>query len=400
MLNCRVTGETMIRKIFFWMHLSAGVAAGVFIFIMSASGVLLAFERQITAFVERDVRSVVVPNEAQPRSMNDLLDAVRRAGVGEPTAIAVRNEPQASAQFSIGRGRTVYVDPYTGAILGPSSARAREFFSTVERFHRALGAALGPKNAGRRLVGIANLVFGVLILLGTFLWIPRQWSAKALRAGIAFRSGLRAKAREWNWHNVVGIWCALPLLVIVLSGVVMSFDWANALLFRLSGSPLPNAAGRDEGGRRAHGKKSETGLAPNYNQLFATAKGINPDWRTITINVVRDANAPLTANIDAGNGGQPQKRAQFVLNRDTGAIVRSNTFESGSLSQRLRAFVRFGHTGEYYGLVGKAVAAIASLGECLLVYTGLALSMRRLSAALKRRKIVTTREIFTEQPVR
>jgi len=25
-----------------------------------------------------------------------------------------------------------------------------------------------------------------------------------------------AKARDWNWHNVLGIWCALPLLVIAL----------------------------------------------------------------------------------------------------------------------------------------------------------------------------------------
>lgn len=67
-----------------------------------------------------------------------------------------------------------------------------------------------------------------------------------MRASIAFRSGLRGKAREWNWHNVVGIWCALPLLVIVLTGVVMSFDWANALLFRVTGS-TPAASGRGNG---------------------------------------------------------------------------------------------------------------------------------------------------------
>ena len=377
----------MIRKILFWLHLSAGVAGGAFIFIMAATGVLLSFERQITEFADRDIRSVVVPSDGQPLPMNDLLTAVRRAGIGDPTAIAVRNEPQAALQFSIGRGKSVYVDPYTGAILGASSALAHEFFSTVERFHRALGAPLGPKNAGRWLVGVANLLFGVLILLGVVLWMPRKWSWKAVRAAMAFRMGLRAKAREWNWHNFIGIWCAVPLFVIVLTGVVMSFDWANALLFRLTGSAPAAAGNRDAGDRRPpRGRPSEAGQEPNYDHLFAAAKGINPDWRSITLNVVRNAGAPVSAAIDTGTGGQPQKRTQYILNRDSGAVAKTVTFAGGSVGQRLRAFVRFGHTGEYYGWLGQAIAAIASLGACLLVYTWFSLSIRRLIATLKRKR--------------
>jgi uncharacterized iron-regulated membrane protein len=38
-----------IRKIIFWCHLTAGVFAGVIILIMSVTGVLLAYERQITS---------------------------------------------------------------------------------------------------------------------------------------------------------------------------------------------------------------------------------------------------------------------------------------------------------------------------------------------------------------
>ncbi len=132
--------------------------------------------------------------------------------------------------------------------------------------------------------------------------------------------------------------------------------------------------------------------------MFAAARSITPYWHTITLNVVRDANAPVQASIDEGSGGQPQERAQYALNRDTGAVVKSTTFANGTLGQRLRAFVRFGHTGEYYGWAGQAVAAIASLGACLLVYTGLALSLRRLAARLKRKKVVSSGRIYAEQP--
>src|SRR3954453_17127979 len=120
----------MIRKVFFWTHLSVGVSAGLFIFVMAATGVLLSFERQTIDFVDRDIRSVTIPNAAQPRPLNELLESVRRSGLGEPTSIVLRDEPQAAVQFSIGRGKTVYVDPYSGAVLGVSSPAAHQFFFT------------------------------------------------------------------------------------------------------------------------------------------------------------------------------------------------------------------------------------------------------------------------------
>jgi uncharacterized iron-regulated membrane protein len=375
----------MIRKFLFWTHLAIGVTAGVFIFIMAATGVVLAFETQITNFVDRHIRSVSVPNSAQPRPMNDLLEVVRHAGLGEPNAMVVSNVPRSATQFSIGRGKSIYVDPYSGAILGASSDAARNFFSEVERLHRTLGAPLGSKGAGHWLAAVSNLLFGGLILLGIFLWLPRKWAWKALRASIAFRGGLRGRARDWNWHNVLGIWCAAPLLIIVLTGVVMSFGWANALLFRLSGS-TPPVQGRGPGDNGRHGRDIPIGDEPDYNRLLAISKTFVPGWRTITLNVAPTANAPVQVTVDAGSGGQPQKRTQYLLNRDTGAVLKTTKFSNGTLGQRLRSFVRFGHTGEWGGLAGQWIAAVASLAACVLVYTGLSLSSRRLIARLKRKR--------------
>ena len=385
----------MLRKVFFWLHLSVGVAAGLFIFVMAATGVMLSFERQIVELVDRNVRLVSVPSEGKAMALNQQLDLIRRAGMGDPTAFVLSNRAQAATQFAIGRGKIAYVDPYSGALLGGSSARAHDFFSTIERLHRTLGAQLGNKNMGRWLTGISNLLFAVLIPLGLLLWLPRKWNWKSVRASLLFRTGLGGKAREWNWHNVLGIWCALPLLVIALTGTVMSFDWANALLFRLSGS-APPAGGRTPDGTRPHGHESRTGLEPDYDRLFTAAKTLNPDWRTITLNITRDANAPVTAVVDNGTGGQPQKRAQYLLKRDSGAVMKTTTFADGSLGQRLRSFVRFGHTGEYGGLPGQAIAAIASFGACVLVYTGLSLSIRRLTAkiASKRRNSNSARDTY------
>ncbi len=372
----------VVRKTIFWLHLGGGVLAGIFIFVMAATGVVLAFEPQILEFVDRDVQSVATTQDAQQIPTNTLLHAVRRAGEGEPTAISIRHQAQATVQFSIGRGKAVYVDPYSSAVLGSSSQKAQEFFQAVERLHRTVGAPLGLRSAGRWMVDGANLLFSVLLVLGVALWFPRQWTKRSILAATALRSGLCGRARDWNWHNVLGIWFALPLLVISLSGVVMSYQWANALLFRLSGSPPPTG-GRGGPDRRPPPRERSSILdeEPDYDRLLAKLRTFDGRWQTITVNVARSRRMPISALIETGTGGQPQRRTTYLLDSDTGTMIHSTSFASSSLGERLRAFVRFGHSGEYYGLAGQALAALASLAAGVLVYTGLSLATRRLIAS-------------------
>jgi uncharacterized iron-regulated membrane protein len=120
------------------------------------------------------------------------------------------------------------------------------------------------------------------------------------------RGGLRGKARDFNWHNVVGLWSAIPLFVVVLSGVVISYPW--------------------------------------------------------------------------------QHRASLTVDRATGRELRWEPFAGQTPGRRLRAVLRFAHTGEVLGLAGQTVAGLVSLGATLLVWTGLALSARRLLAWRGRRQ--------------
>ena len=64
---------------------------------------------------------------------------------------------------------------------------------------------------------------------------------------IFFRRGLRGKARDFNWHNVIGFWCAPVLIVLTATGMVISYSWASNLVYTLTGSPRPVVAGRGGG---------------------------------------------------------------------------------------------------------------------------------------------------------
>jgi uncharacterized iron-regulated membrane protein len=59
----------------------------------------------------------------------------------------------------------------------------------------------------------------------------------------------------------------------------------------------------------------------------------------------------------------------------------------------MRSFMRFAHTGEVAGIVGQTIAGVASLGGCFLVYTGLALALRRFRAWLAPRPKESTQPV-------
>ena len=46
------------RRVIFWMHLVAGLTAGIVIGIICLTGTALAFENEIVAWAERDARRV------------------------------------------------------------------------------------------------------------------------------------------------------------------------------------------------------------------------------------------------------------------------------------------------------------------------------------------------------
>lgn len=114
-----------LRKIVFWLHLSAGVVAGTVIFLMSLTGALLAFERQIVTFAERHIHTVQRSSYPGPRLDLDTLMAAARAAFPDdtPSAVTLSAEPMGVVIISFGRDRNVFVDPYTGAVLGEGQER-------------------------------------------------------------------------------------------------------------------------------------------------------------------------------------------------------------------------------------------------------------------------------------
>ena len=130
----------MIRSTIFWIHLVCGVATGLVVLMMSVTGVLLTYERQILAWAERATFAAPAPG-AERLALEELVAAAKlRRPELTPTTITVRNEPDAPVVLGAGRNNQLLVDPYSGEVSDPGGQGLRSFFSAVTGWHRWFNA--------------------------------------------------------------------------------------------------------------------------------------------------------------------------------------------------------------------------------------------------------------------
>jgi uncharacterized iron-regulated membrane protein len=387
-----------LRTLIFWPHLIAGVTASIVILLMSVTGVLLTYERQLIAWSDSQHRSTVPASNASRLSVEELLRTLREQHPDlTPSAVTLGSPADAPVMVAVPQ-RTLYVDAYSGRLLGEGSQGVRRFMSETRAWHRWIAVEGDGRPVARFITGWSNFIFLFIVVSGFYLWFPRKWTWNHVRSVLLFSRTTTSKARDFNWHNVIGVWSAIPLFIVVLTALPISFPWANALVYRAVGEEPPAARGREGGaggregraggpGREGGGRREER-AAPSVeglNNLWSRAEQRVDGWQTINVRVPDSNRAPVVFAIDKGDGGQPQHRSTLTLDRATGEVVSYEAFGDQSLGRRLRSISRFAHTGEVLGIPGQTIAGLATAGSVVLVWTGLALAWRRWRAWLKRR---------------
>jgi uncharacterized iron-regulated membrane protein len=353
-----------------------GIAVGLVVLMMSLTGVLLTYERQMLASADRTHR-VDAASDAVRLTIDELLEAVAiHDPEFAPSSITVFSDPGMPIAIGAGRASSVYVDPYSGEVLRDSAPRLRAFFRTVTGWHRWFNASGDSRGLARAITGASNAAFLFLIVSGAYLWLPRVWKWPAFRTRIFFNPKVASsKARDFNWHHVLGIWSALPLIVVVATAIVFSYGWANDLVYRSFGEspPRPGSSWRPAG-------SLPVAEPVSLDELMERGARVSPSWRRLTLELPEPDTRHATLTIDLGNGGQPQLRSTAVLDRGSGDVIAHRPFAGESPGRQARLLIRFLHTGEALGIAGQTVAGIVSLTSVLMVWTGLALAYRRLIA--------------------
>jgi uncharacterized iron-regulated membrane protein len=365
------------RKIIFWLHLTSGIVAGIVIFIMSVTGALLAFEKNIIEFAEREMRVIAAPSEnARRLPIGEIIARVREAkSDSNPSNITLQNEADAAALVALGGGRQIFVNPYTGEITGEGAKGVRGFFRTMTDLHRWLALSGDGRAVGKAITGACNLAFLFLAISGFYIWFPRRWNWRHFRAVMILRWKVKGKARDFNWHTVIGFWSSLVLIVLTVTAAVISYTWASNLVYTLTGSEPPRQQQRPQ---NAESAAKESFIIPeNIAALWQRAEQQAPTWKSISLRLPVQDDFPAAFTIDEGNSWNVFGRSQLTLDAKTAEVVKWEPYLEQNAGRQLRSWLRFTHTGESFGIVGQFIAFLACVGGAFLVWTGFSLVWRR-----------------------
>ncbi|MEO8314968.1 MAG: PepSY-associated TM helix domain-containing protein [Pseudomonadota bacterium] len=382
---------SLFRRILFWAHLCSAITAGLFILVMSATGVLLTYEHQmVDGAAHRN--HIAAAGGAQQLDADRLAQIARESAPGARPSLVFEADPTAPVTVSRGREGSLLLNPLNGSVIEDASAGQREFFRVVENWHRRLAGNNTSTRA--KLIDYGNLLFLFIVTSGIYIWLPQLWRWRNLRGLMFFQAKyINGKVRDFNWHHVLGFWMLIPLFVISLSGVVMSFEWANQLVYAAYGEEAPQRRGgpgaQGPGEQRNRGDNAaaaEPAPRASLESLRQAAITQTPGWNRLTLPLAVEG-PQVDISLELKSTERRAPRQTVVLNTTDASVIRVQppqaTPQTGG--QRARNWMRFAHTGEQYGIIGQTIAGIASLAACFLAYTGLALAWRRLIRPLFRR---------------
>lgn len=371
-----------MKKTFRKIHLWLAVPFGLIITIICFTGALLVFEDQVTQLTNRHLYYVESPG-SQPLPVGTLVEKVEsQLTKGAPiTGVTIYPQPDRSYQVNLSapKGAAVYIDPYTGEVLGQS--QRTPFFRTVFMLHRWLldsQPADGGIFWGKRITGISTLLFVIILLSGIVIWWPR--SRKGLKNGIqiALRKG---KARFWHdLHAAGGIYVLLLVLVMALTGLTWSFDWYKNAFYTLFGVettvPAKGPAPKEKSPQGPQPGTTTEATAPAtpfacWQQVYDQVAAENPDRLKIEI-------TDGTASVSNNRYGNIRGTDRYTFDPQSGQITGASLYKDTGNSGKIRGWIYSVHTGAWGGNLTRIIWFLAALLGATLPLTGYYLWIKRL----------------------
>lgn len=381
----------MLRQFIFWSHLITGISAGIVIFIMSATGVLLTYEKQILEWDEaRNGEYLKV--DQQPLSTDEILNVVRQIHP-EEHHFYIRQVQQKGRAVPVWAGPKRYlISSYSGEVLQDGQSWLARSFEWTTGLHRWLALKKEQQGIAKTITAYSNLFFIFLIISGAYLWLPRLFRWPSLKPKIFFKKKFKTShARNFNWHHVFGFWALIPLIAITITATIFHFTWANNAIYGFFNEEPYKPEKKPELLTLTDGKQS-------YDSLFSAAKqhaikNGAEDWHSMWLEL-GDEVGVIRFYIDKSIGHEPSAAYSLFLDTETADVIKVQRYSDWTPGGRAWTVARYIHTGEHFGIIGQTIAGFASLAGCFLVYSGFLLSWRRFLSFKARR--TKKREAFNK----
>ncbi len=338
------------------LHLYVALAASVFVIILGATGSIMAFEDQLDKLFNPGLyrANPILPS---PLSVSRIVEIVKQANPGaEVVAVVLADRPDESYAAELSTGKAVFIDEYTGKILGERTGPT--FLDYVHQFHIRLLAG----GTGKTIVSIAGVCMLVLVISGIILW----WRYKQFSLKL---DGSLVRAM-FDVHTVTGIYTALFLLCLSATGVVIAFDSSVfPWLYRVTDTkPIARYAP----------STLKTGAIPiSPEQALEISKQTIPGALPLMVVFPARPRDPYNVRMHFPEDLTPGGRSWVVLDQYSGEVLVAQNSRTAPGPTRAGILNRAIHTGDVFGTVSKIIGSLSSLLVVVQAVTGLVLWWKR-----------------------
>ena len=370
-------------------HFYAGLFVIPFMILLSLTGIIYLFKPQLDPLMYPELLNV--QSAGTPLSADQLLQRLHEA---LPAAEVSKYLPpvgaERSAQFVAsldGRATNLFVDPYSGVLLGTQDAQ-----NNFQAITRALHGELLIGTFGDRLIELAAGWGVVLVVSGLYLWWPRGQGG----AGVLWpRLSARGRLLWRDLHAVTGFWGSALLLLMLLTGMTWTGFWGaqfagtwnhfpaamwdevpqshvqarslnsaavQTVAWAVENTPLPQS----DPHAAHHGQQAP--MAPTaggrigLQQVVDTAQrlGVQPGY---SISLPRDDKGVFTVALFADD---PRNDATLHLDQYSGQVLADIRWADYGLVARTVETGVMLHEGKMFGLANQ----LLMLAVCLLILLG------------------------------
>lgn len=321
-------------------HRWVALAATLFILIVAATGSALVFEGAMDRALYPNLWRVAPGTARLP--LDTIIANARRAVPGPAAGITLATAPDRADVVQVGANQ-VFVNPYTGALLGTRSIA--EWNATLPRRLHVLHVQLMTGRVGSEIVGAVTVIALLLVLTGIYLW----WADKQWRINWS----ASWKRIVFDLHHTLGIAASVVLLAITGSGVIMHYRTLNDAIAKLDRTAPPQIPDQ---------AAAPTGAEPlALDSLERIAMAALPGARVMFASMSPRATDPIAFALRFPEDHTPGGRSRVFIDRYRGTVLLATSTRTAPPGTRILNVMRSVHTGDVFGKPSEAVWLLASL---------------------------------------
>ena len=210
----------LYRAVWRW-HFYAGLFSLPFMILLAVTGGLYLFQNELNRILYKPLM-VVTAQTTSPLNASDLIARAQMAIDGAAVRYVPATEPTDAVEIGIKGSdkvtRSVYVNPYTGDVLGAIGDKDKVMW-IVRKLHSLKYFGTAPE----RVIEIVGGWAIILVITGFYLWWPRKQTGGV----VTIRSTPKKRVFWRDLHAVTGAFAGIFIFFLAFTGMPWSGFWGN-----------------------------------------------------------------------------------------------------------------------------------------------------------------------------